>query len=53
MNDYERFLKLKELAEEIPFHLYNLNTREVNYLTKILEIIKKLEVPLKIEDGQA
>ena len=45
--------ELKELRKEIPFHLYDMNTREVNYLKKILNIIEKLEVPLKIEHGLA
>ena len=36
-------VELKELRKEIPFHLYNLNTREVNYLKKMLEIIEKME----------
>ena len=49
----ESIKELKELSKEIPFHLYDLNTREVNYLKKILDIINKLEVPLKIEHGKA
>ena len=45
--------ELKELKKEIPVYLHNLNTRDVNYLKKMFDIIEKMEVPLKIEHGKA
>ena len=45
--------ELKDLRKEIPVYLHNLNTRDVNYLQKMFNIIEKMEVPLKIEHGQA
>jgi len=45
--------ELKDLKKEIPPYLHNLNTRDVNYLKKILNIIEKMEVPVKIDHGKA
>jgi len=45
--------ELKDLKKEIPVYLHNLNTRDVNYLKKMFDIIEKMEVPLKIEHGKA
>ena len=45
--------ELKDLKREIPTYLHNLNTRDVNYLKKILNIIEKMEVPVKIDHGKA
>ena len=45
--------ELKSLSKEIPAYLHNLNTRDVNYLKKIFNIIEKMEVPVKINHGKA
>ena len=45
--------ELKDLKKEIPAYLHNLNTRDVNHLKKMFDIIEKMEVPLKIEHGKA
>ena len=45
--------ELKDLKKEIPIYLHNLNTRYVNHLKKMFDIIEKMEVPLKIEHGKA
>ena len=45
--------ELKSLRKEIPAYLHNLNTRDVNYLKKMFNIIEKMEVPVKIDDGKA
>ena len=45
--------ELKSLSKKIPVYLHNLNTKDVNYLKKIFDIIEKMEVPLKIDHGKA
>ena len=45
--------ELKSLRKEIPVYLHNLNTKDVNYLKKMFNIIEKMEVPVKINHGKA
>ena len=43
---------LKKYREEMPFNLYSLTSRQVNYLKRILAIINGIEIPEKLTEGE-
>jgi|TARA_R100000687_G_scaffold17856_1_gene14466 hypothetical protein len=41
---------LKKYKKEMPFNLYSLSSKQVNYLRRMLSIIEGMEVPERMVD---